>query len=836
MKASIFRRYLAFFLALMMFVFSTNLLTAAEMNDKFQRKFKEKIEQLIIRRVLGSIKEKDYDTYRVMKVLWEGIKIGSLRTVKLTLKQLLIEKGFIYMLYFRTKKYIYPYLTAFLHFIKTHEIFEKKYNFAFKFVEKTYGSWHSAVKKELGEYYRWDVLMNLQKEIFLNPKAFGKNPKPFGFNGLFYKVRRFQKFLYRTPGTITDSELEPVARRMMAQLINNPELVMTGKFVSGNVVQEKVFIKKLVKLARLYLIFNKYSKYYGTHKIQLKRNTLYAWYAKMLNGGYRSWMKELKINYLDLDKVYLEIVTYLVRMAMVQNKQEKGKRGVGNFTHLAKLLHRFDHRYPKNANSLKKIVKTAQKLSAYYKKRNPVRAVAWGGFQEIIHKVLMNTGDKIVDAYQSSNSFYGLMNAQNVRKYFIRIFDGKLFTRTAKQTLNPAEEKKTIRMLQLYAMIADYIVSGNTAKLSAAFKRYIVWNARKLIHPILRKSNLHQKYIGVLLLYFAGYYEFSQFIRWTSWYVGKATGKDFSDRQGMLLALQKALEKSPISRSYTLRLMVLKVAGELSKGPEADLLKLQKDLKAMLPLAAGEFFAVTKQRVLRKYLDPLLEYRIPFIGTSIRTFLTLIMHRNEKAFLRLITAAFRKTVLDNVKKLPPNVRRIVRPFLGLAMGFALYKREATMKQVAQIAMDVLQNLDKSSRAFYMSVGLSFGQFTEGSFGDLFKGGNAATGKLFLDDKLGLDLIGLAGDLSDQKDPSSLRFGPFIGGFLDYALSEGAGLDTRNQPGGRHYIRTGLFLALEPPGNDLMRFDISMGWAWSFDWKRAWFFGISWNILELSDLF
>ncbi len=232
----------------------------------------------------------------------------------------------------------------------------------------------------------------------------------------------------------------------------------------------------------------------------------------------------------------------------------------------------------------------------------------------------------------------------------------------------------------------------------------------------------------------------------------------------------------------------------------------------------------------------LLKYKIPMTGTELKTLLILIYEKDKKSIKRIISTSFRQSVSDNIKRLEndnPEIAYIIKPFVKLAMNNDIADKKLNMKEIINVAQAVLKSSEKSPGTFYISIGFTWGWFGLKDTSSIFSTDESkSASRFYLDDKIKFDFMGL---LENNKNPIPFRFGVFVGGFLDFTFTKIFKIDTENQPGGDHFLKTGGFIGFHSFDNDFLRFDINFGLAFDFNRNKAWFLGISWNILDIFDL-
>ncbi len=783
------------------------------------KKLANKIEKVIINQVLNQLKEKDYESYVILSAMWQGIKNQSQASIERSLRQLLIEKGFIYTLYSKGYRY-------------------SETGMAFTFFSQEFFDW---LRKEDKEYFemvtnRYDYM--IQAAIITNNYFKADS---------YFNVRTMLNRFKRASGSFPD-DIPRTARYMADSLIATQRI----PFKNRASLEDKQVYAQFVKDFEKYLNYNhaqrtQYKSFarQGRHrKISLKLRKQLGSYV------HHRYIKKYTSPEL-LKQVYLEMISYTTRVTLSGDQEMAVSKAAGTFTALRQLLQKIDNKIKiKSAKLLPIRAALLARLKSLDKKSSPTKYTSIAAIYVLINNLVENSRSSVLK-YQQSGSLYGAFSQKRGRyfkRYFVVPWFRNFYRRGwfGNEFLYADEHYSDFYgTMQVTAMITDYILSPNEKKLIKNFQQF-AWlsmhhsaevnggYAKKLSENrrISRSNGLTESEMRLLDATFDYIFEvksLSGLLTAMKRYM-KENVPGGIYRKKALRELQKVLDESSFQSTPVLQYFYMRIARTLVK--RAGLNELEANLAKIQRLVIEEALSWPGGRRCSGkfcYYTAKFDYELPALGSKIRALLGLIAAEDDKSLRSSLLTTYNKALDTNLQRLPKKVKSVSEPFIRTAMNSVVLGQPASMQEYTNVALQSIKGVEKGVGWLHFSVGFSMGYFSTSGFGE-------QANKVYLSDKIGIDFIGLGYDLAGANSQPWLGLGIFAGGVLDFLVSEGAKLETRTLVGGDNYLKTGLFLNFRHPENEILHFSIEGGAAFNLQGDHVFFLATSWNVFDVTDLF
>lgn len=778
-------------------------------------KFSTKIEKVIINQILKDLKEKDYESYLLLSGMWQGIKNQSAAGIDRSLQQLLVEKGFIYTLYSKGYKYT-------------------EAGIAFTFFSEDFFTW---LEKEDSTYLtmlvdRYDYMLSAAQLSY----TYFAPDSHFNMRTLLNDVVALSN--------VPPEDVAGTAEFMASHLLRTNYIPFKNRAALEEPANRKVFVAAL----QTYLTHNnaQYAGYRAMDKSDGHRRISEKIRMTVNRYGHSEWVQR-GASEAVMKEVYLEMISYTTRVMLSGDQEFATNSRAGRFPAMKNLLQRVDKNLKTSGDSLAEI-RAALLVRLLQVSRQGQRA-KYASLAALYSftNTLIDHARQSVRLYQQSGSLFESVrkdSGHEFKQYFVQPWYrdfyrsgwfGNEFLRVDDQYVG------FYNTMQITALMTDYIISRDDAKLVANFQKY-AWGL------MLSAQGAHQFYkeqltaakeasrragltaneatlIDAALDHIMGLKSHSELIRVTKDYLANATKID-RYAQGMAKKFEQHLERGPLQNAPYLQAYYLKIAQAIS--PEGDLSVLDADLAKLNQHLIAEALSWKSDGAFALY-SVRFDYELPTLGTSVRSILSLLAANDRKSFRSTLLTSYNQSLDTSLGEMPEKTRSVSEPFIRSAMTSVITGQKTTSEEYTNIAMQSLKGIERQNYWLHFSLGFGVGQFISPK-------SQSSASKVFLSDMIGVDFIGLIQQLNEAPRPPWMGFGFFVGGILDYMVSEAAKLDTRNLPGGNNYLKTGIFLNFRHPDNTFVNFSIMGGAAFNLSGEPVYFVAATWNVFEVMDFF
>ncbi|MCB1199439.1 MAG: hypothetical protein KDK41_02250 [Leptospiraceae bacterium] len=791
-------------------VFLLSFSASAESNPALT-KLSEKIEKVVMNQILKDLQDNDYESYILLSAMWQSIRNQSESGIDKSLQNLLIEKGLIYTLYSNGYRYT--------------EAGEAFTFFSYEF----FGD----LQRESPEYLkmicdRYDYMISASDLV-----------NTYFLPDSYFKIRTLLNDVkYKSRGDSTDSA--EIARKMALYMLRTNYI----SFQDRASLEVAAKFEKFVADLKVYLDFNfeqraAYKQFddTGLHKSVSKS------VRKNINSlEYHKWIKKHS-SVVEMKEIYLEMISYIVRVMFSSDQESATSYTIARFPVLSKLLQRMDSSLKIKDNSLISIREALYtRLKGISRTREPVQYAAIASHYMFTSNLIENARS-IVQLYQQSGSFYEMVNANygyHFKQYLVSPWFRNFYRRDwFRDEFNKEDDRYPdfYNKMQINALMTDYIIKRDDNRLVKNFKKY-AWKSMitekdpDFIKQTEKADSLSSRFglnknekllVDKTLAYVMGMTSLSELIVATKQYIKTETDLN-KNKPDFLIKFENHIEEKSFSGAPFLQAYYITIAKALVPG--GNLANLEDSLLQLQPNLVSEALSWSKDDIFARYAVR-FDYKVPMVGSSVRSILTLISENNTHSFRSSLLTTYNQSLDSSIHLLPGKSKAVSEPFLRTAMNSVVEGKQVSMNEYTNIAVQSLQGLEETNYWLHFSLGFAVAHFVP-------LDNSTGANRVYINDMIGLDFIGLGYHYFDKKSPPWFGLGIFAGGILDYLISESVKLDTRSLVGGKNYLKTGVYFNFRNPENILLNFGIQAGAAFNLTGEPVYFIASSWNVFDISD--